>query len=97
MLHDDEVDAVLFLDGVDRHDVRVTERGCGARFAKEIVAACGGVGPRQHLDRDRPVQMRITGAVDRAHAALADDGFDRVMRKRRADHDRLLRGGRDCS
>ena len=37
-----------------------------------------GEGVRQHLDRDLAAQARVSGTVDRAHAAFADLGDDLV-------------------
>ena len=34
---------------------------------------------RQHLDRDVAIEARVVGAVDRAHAAAADDALDSVV------------------
>jgi hypothetical protein len=40
----------------------------------------------QHLDRNVPVQSRVVGAVDDAHATLAGFLCDLVMAERLADH-----------
>ena len=40
---------------------------------------------RQDLQRDRPAERGIARAVDEAHPALADQGFDPVLAKRGAD------------
>ncbi len=55
VLHDQEVDAVLRADVVENADVRVGERGNGARFLLEPAAALrvAGHAGRQHLERHR--------------------------------------------
>ena len=65
----------MLLDTVDRADVRVIERGCGAGFATEPldrliarrVAARG-----QHLERDLAAKLRILRAVHHSHPASAE-------------------------
>jgi hypothetical protein len=51
-------------------------------FALETGHARGVVreGRRQHLDRHVPVELRIGGAIDGAHAALAELGNDAIVR-----------------
>ena len=74
VLHDDEVQAAFGSDVMDRTDVGMAERGNRTRLALEprsrlfIVAEGGG----QDLDRDGTGQPRVTGAVDLAHSAPAD-------------------------
>ena len=42
----------------------------------------------QDLERDLPVQLRIGGLIDLAHAPLADEGGDVVMGDARSDFQR---------
>ena len=68
------VHAVRFFQAVDRGDVRMIERGEQACFAREPRAALriGHERPRQDLDRDVATELRVTGAIDLAHAARAE-------------------------
>ena len=77
-LHRQEPDAVGLLDRVDRDDVRVVERGNGARFALEAGEPSGSRanGGGQHFDRDVAAQPRVARAVDLAHAAGAERSQD---------------------
>ena len=80
-LHRDEGRARVLVDVVDRDDVRVVEGGGRARLLHEPPVAIG-IGRRfwrQHLDGDGPAEPRIDGAVDHAHAAAADFGFETVV------------------
>ena len=65
--------AVRFLDGMDRDDVRMIERGRGARLALEALAAIGIERKlaREHFERDVPLQPGVVGEIDLAHAAGA--------------------------
>jgi hypothetical protein len=55
-LGDQILTAVDFSDVVDRHDVRVVQRGCGLRFALKTPARSRvGEVVGQKLDRDRPI------------------------------------------
>ena len=61
MLHDDEGDAIALADVVDGGHIRMVQRGCGLRFAREALHA---VRVRRELSgqdfqRDGPVQSRI--------------------------------------
>ena len=72
-LHDDEGVAVLIADVVNRADVRVTQRGRGARFAlepTERVRIASQV-VRHELERHRAQKPRVLGPVHHAHSALA--------------------------
>ena len=80
-LHDQEVDAVLVADVVERADVRVIERRDRARLALEARAPIrrrAANSWRQDLDGHSPVQPRVAGAVDLAHAARAERPDDLV-------------------
>ena len=73
-LHDNVVHAGAagrLADVVDVDDVRVIERGGGARLPIQPVQQLGIRAGAEHLDRHRPAQPRIASAVDLAHAARA--------------------------
>ena len=67
-------DVRRFLEAVDRRDVRMVEGREDFGFALKAREAIGIAGHRggQHLDRDRPLQIRVGRAIDLAHAAGAD-------------------------
>ena len=69
-----------FFQPVDRADVGVVERRQHLRFTLEAGQPFGitGKGVRQHLDRHVPVEGRVPGTVDLAHAAFADLGGDGI-------------------
>ena len=73
-LQDEVVEIAVAADVVDRADVRIVERGDGARFLLEALPRLRVSGERagQHLDGDRAVEPRVTGAIDLAHAARAE-------------------------
>jgi hypothetical protein len=84
-LGDQVLTAIELPDVVDRHDVRVVQRGCGLRFALKTAAGSSvGQVVGQKLDGDRPIQLRVARAVDDAHAALAELAFDTVWPQARA-------------
>jgi hypothetical protein len=90
-LHDQEVDLALPPDVVEGADVRVLERRDRLRLALEALAHL--LGGRevlgQDLERDRPVEPGVLGAVDLAHPAGAERGDDFVgteARARRKSH-----------
>ena len=85
--HGQKMDAVGFLDRVERDDVRVVEGGDGAGFALEArqafrIARHFG---RQHLESDVTAEFGVGGAIHLAHAAGADRGGDPVMGERTAE------------
>ena len=65
---------------------------CGGHARLEAPAR-GGVGQLggEELDGHGPVQLRIEGAIDRAHSALADFRFDAVVAELEPRADRGLR------
>ena len=67
----DEVEPVDLADLVDGDDVRVVERGGGARFLREAAhpAFVPGEFVRQQLERDPAPEPRVAGQVDFAHPA----------------------------
>jgi hypothetical protein len=62
------------LDGMDAGDVGMVQRRQHLRLAGEAGHPRGivGEGLRQQLQRDVAAELRVPGAVDRAHAALAE-------------------------
>ena len=92
VLHDDEADAVALTDVVDGCDIRMIQRGCGLRFAREALHA---VRVRrelsgQNLQRDGPVQSRIVREIHLTHAAGTEQRHDLVVTERSADERRLV-------
>ena len=77
-LHGDVGRAALATDLVERHDVRMVERGRGARLvgeARQPLRIGGDVGG-QHLDGHRPLQPHVLGAIDLAHPARSERCLD---------------------
>src|SRR5690606_27507917 len=70
-LHDDEMPAVVDPGVVDLHDVGVNQLGHGQRLAPEAGNEPVVVGEMlgQYLDRDRPLENAVGGAVDIRHAS----------------------------
>jgi hypothetical protein len=83
VLHDDEGRAVVGADLVDRHDVRMIERGGGTRLLREARqrVLLRGEPRREHLDRDFAPELRIACDKDFAHAARADRAEHFVVTK----------------
>ena len=79
-LHHDGARRSRALDAVNMSDVRMIQRGESFGFPFETREPTGvGRDPgRQNLDGDVPIEFRITGAIDFAHAALSDEGLDVV-------------------
>ena len=71
-LGDEVLPAVELAGVVDRDDMRVVQGGGGLRFPLEPApfGLAGELGA-QELDRDRTIQPDVEGAIDDAHAALA--------------------------
>ena len=72
-LHGNEVAALIFIDVVNRADVRVIQRRSGARFALESLdgnAVRGGTWGKE-LERYNPAKLGVLGLVDLAHATAA--------------------------
>ena len=78
--HDQEVDAFVLADIMERADVRVVQAGDHSGFAFEPLARLRAVqNPvRQHLHRNSSVEPNITGPIDLTHAARAERGLDLV-------------------
>ena len=74
VLHHEVIDVAVAADVVHHADVRMGERGYGARLTLEAQASFGICGEilRQHFDGDRPIEPRVAGLVDLAHAAGAE-------------------------
>ena len=83
-LHRVVVGVAVVLDVKHRHDVRVLQLGGGARFGDELRHERGVTGLLllEHLQCHLPVQADLLGAVDRAHAAPAQQIDDPVARDR---------------
>ena len=79
-LHDEKRDALRVADVVDRADLRVVQARDDARFAVEPLAESriGGQRGRQHLERHRSIEPRVTPAVDFSHSARAEQAGDFV-------------------
>jgi hypothetical protein len=80
ILHDEEVDATFMANVVKGADVRMIQRRDCAGFtlkslmnSRVIRDTCG-----QHLDGNCPVQARVAGAINLAHAACAEGADDFV-------------------
>ena len=79
-LHGEERLAVDFLDRVNRDDVGVVQRGDRAGFAREPLPVLGVVS-LEDFERDVPLEARVAGPVDLAHAPDAEQGNDFVGAK----------------
>src|SRR5207237_10632217 len=92
-LHDDEPMSIRFANLVNRHDVRMVERGRGARFALESRASIGigGERLRQNLDRDVASELPVSRAIPVAHSTGADERSDLVGSKTLAGERRRVR------
>ena len=86
--HDDEMLALVLLDGVDRADVRVIERRRRAGLALKPLERLR-VAPefrRQELQRHAAAQTRVFRFVDHAHTAAAERPDDIIVRHALANH-----------
>ena len=94
-------------DVVEDQDVRVAQPGHCAGFDLESAepSGIGGHGRGKELDRHRPIEAEVAGAVDVAHPAGAEQRLDPVVAddlaggecgcfRRRQQLRRRLRGGR---
>ena len=78
VLHDQIVNIVLASYLVDRHDVRVVQRGSGARLALEPLET-GRI--REHIwpedfNGDVTAQLKIASQIHRPHASLSEERDD---------------------
>ena len=76
--HREEEHSLGFPCPEDRNDVRMVERGGQLRLAQEALpeALVARVLGREDLQRHRPTEIRVPGAVDRAHAAASEQDVD---------------------
>ena len=79
-LHRDEVQTAGVTDLVDRADVRMVERCCGASFADHAPASIGIVREltRQQFQRNVAPECRIVRAIHLPHSAGAERRDDLV-------------------
>ncbi len=79
-LEDEKLVAVCFMEVVDGGDVRMVQSGEYLRFPPEPRHALDVAGESvwKGLESDMAIEFRIAGAVDLAHAARTDGGFDFV-------------------
>jgi aryl-alcohol dehydrogenase-like predicted oxidoreductase len=86
--HESGGPARLF-DAVDRADVRLVERGERLRLALEACAPLRIVRERlgKDLDRDRAIELRVTRAINLAHAARANRRDDFLGAEAGSDSD----------
>ena len=87
ILHDDVEHAVDLAEVVNADEIGVIEAGHGLGFGLESGAECGVLAELagQDLDGDGPVQRLLDRAIDRAHAAGGDQGFDFITREKRRE------------
>jgi len=80
-LHRQEDTVVVFLDRVDHHDVRMTQRRDRLGLAHEALTSLwlGDVLVRQDLERNLALELQILRQIHLAHAALAQRFDDTVM------------------
>ena len=80
-LHGEEHVPAVLAHVVDVPDVRVAERGCGARFADQsrarVLVLHQVTG--EHFQSDVPAQTIVVGSIHSAHAARAEQVDDAVM------------------
>ena len=79
-LHRDEGLAVEVTDFVDGADVRMVQRGRGARLGEKAAARLLGVRRvGEHLEGHLALQSQVARTVDLTHAAGADERLDLVL------------------
>jgi hypothetical protein len=80
MLHDEIGDAVVFVDVMERADVRMRELRDDPRLPIEALAELrvGGERVGQHFDRNGAIETRVARLVDLAHPAGAERPQDLV-------------------
>ena len=73
-LHREEGDTVALLDGIDRDDVRMVERGNGSGFPLESGKTFRIARHRwsEHLQGDCATELRVERAIHLTHAAGTD-------------------------
>ena len=72
---DKKADAVLLPDVVNSEDVGMIQRAQDFRLMLETMKAVGirGESGGQNFQSDRAIETRVTGAINLAHAACAED------------------------
>ena len=82
VLHDQEVDPVLFTDVMERADVRMIQARDRTGLALEALLELGMVGEvsRKHFDGDGAIEPGVFGFVDFSHSARTDGGQSRTDR-----------------
>jgi len=80
---DQEVDAILMADIMQRTDVGMIQGRYGASLAIETLPGIGIVRKmtRQDFDRDRAIEPRVTCAIHLAHAARAERRLNFIRAK----------------
>ena len=93
--HGDEGSALVVADFVDGADVGVVEGRGGARLAREAVEGVGALADAvgKELEGDLSAELRVEGAIDDTHAALAEAVEDVVVRDALAEHGGDYTGG----
>ena len=83
----------VFVDGVNRHHVRMTHGRGGLRLAPKTASRVrvGGQFGCEHLDGDDAIEVRVQAAQHDPHAAAADD-FGDLVRPQRPQTARLVTG-----
>ncbi len=86
-LHRNERHAGVFVNIVDRADVRMVQRRSGLRLALEALERCSVMrhALRQKLQRHLPLQLRVIGAIYHAHSAAPEPFDDAVVGDRLSD------------
>ncbi len=80
--HGEEMNAVRFFDGENRHDVRVIQRSHGSSFTLEageslgIARRIGG----KYFEGNVSSKLGVSGAIHLTHATGADGACNSVMR-----------------
>ena len=83
-LQNERLEAIRFLESINRCDVRVVQRGEDVRFALEAREAvdiqCEGF--RSHLESHVAIERGITRSIDLAHSARAEKLEDLIWTER---------------
>src|SRR5262249_48419734 len=79
--HDEQLTVVGLLDVVNDADAGVIRGGGGLGLAAESLLGAFVVAPlrRKELERHRPPELRVPGAIHHAHATAAALGADFVL------------------
>src|SRR5262249_40942149 len=92
-LHHERRHACLFLDAVNRRDVRMVQRGehLGLALKPRKAIGVGRQLDRQDLDRDVPLQPCVGRAIHLTHSAGAERADNLVRAESRARRERHVR------